>query len=151
MVTPETLMALAALLFIKHLAADGPLQTSYQVRHKGDFLHPGGLLHSSIHAFLTILCLFAWVWMYAVPLAIDPILLAVAVATFEFVVHYTTDLTKVKIDRHFRWSRAEVEENGQVSLRITSNLFFIAFLADQTVHSLTYLAIVMAVGGYAIA
>ena len=65
MVTPDTLMALAALLFIKHLAADGPLQTSYQVRYKGDFLHPGGLLHSSIHAFLTIVCLFAWVWIPA--------------------------------------------------------------------------------------
>lgn len=151
MVTPTALMALAALLFVKHLAADGPLQTSYQVRYKGVFLHPAGLWHATIHAGLTIVCLFAWVWFYAVPLAFDPILLAVAVASFEFVVHYITDLTKVKVDRHFRWSRVEIGEDGQVSLRITSNRFFIAFLADQTVHSLTYVAIVMAVGGYAIA
>lgn len=151
MIGMSELMALAAMLFVKHLLADGPLQSDNQVRHKGDFLHPAGLLHSSIHALLTVVCLLAWIWTHAVPLLLEPVPLAVIVATGEFVVHYTTDLTKVRIDRRFNWSRIEVGEDGQVSLRITSNKFFIAFLADQTVHSLTYLAIVAGVGAYAIA
>ena len=37
-------------------------------------------------------------------------------------------------------------EDGAVTLEIHGSAYFVAFLADQTVHSLTYVAIVYLVG-----
>jgi len=139
-------MALAVMLFLKHLLADGPLQTTYQVKHKGTFLHPAGLLHAFIHSGLTVLCLIAWAIVYSVELGFAPLLLIGAMAASEFVIHYLADFAKVQVDRRFKWSRVEVNENGEAALVIIDNQFFIAFLVDQTIHSLTYIVIVWLVG-----
>lgn len=139
-------MVLAALLFVKHLFADGPLQTRYQLRHKGDFLHPGGLLHAFIHVFLTVVCFLIWFVGYGIAIDRSALLLLVAVVAFEFVTHYLADWLKVQADRRFRWSKVTVNEDGSVSLVILSSNYFVAFLADQTVHSLTYVAIVYLAG-----
>ena len=138
-------MVLAALLFVKHLLADGPLQTRYQLANKGRLLHPGGLLHAGIHAGFTGICLLVWLWM--TPLTLD---WATAsgfggLLVVEFVVHYAADFTKVRLDRKFAWSSVEVGEGGDAALRITSSFYFFSFLADQTIHSLTYLWIIYAV------
>ena len=146
MATTPALMALAAMLFLKHLLADGPLQTSYQVKHKGTFLHPAGLLHALIHAALTLGCLIAWAAFYGFELGLVQSLLFVGMAGAEFVIHYLADFAKVQVDRRYKWSRIEVTESGEAALVIVDNQFFIAFLVDQTVHSLTYIVIVWLVG-----
>ena len=146
MVTTPALMALAVMLFLKHLLADGPLQTSYQVKHKGTFLHPAGLMHAFIHAALTVVCLIAWATYYAIDLGFVTLLLIAALAAAEFVIHYFADFAKVQVDRRFKWSRMEITENGEAALVIVDNQFFIAFLVDQTIHSLTYIVIVWLVG-----
>ena len=139
-------MVLAALLFIKHLFADGPLQTRYQLKHKGDFLHPGGLLHAFIHVALTLLCFVIWLVSYEIAIDRAALLFLVAIVGFEFVTHYMADWLKVQADRRFQWSRVQVQEDGSVTLVIQSSTYFVAFLADQTVHSLTYVAIVYLAG-----
>ena len=139
-------MVLAALLFVKHLFADGPLQTRYQLRYKGDFLHPGGLLHAFIHVFLTLVCFVIWFAGYEIPIEREALLLLVAIVILEFVTHYMADWLKVQADRRFRWSKVKVEEDGSVALVILSSNYFVAFLADQTVHSLTYVVIVYLAG-----
>lgn len=138
-------MVLAVLLFVKHLVADGPLQTRFQLANKGRFLHPGGLLHAGIHAGLTGACLLVWLWM--TPLALDGRALTgiSALLLVEFVVHYAADFAKVRLDRQFCWSSVEQGEGGTATLRITSSFYFFSFLADQTIHSLTYVWIIYAV------
>ena len=144
--TTEPLMVLAALLFVKHLFADGPLQTRYQLRHKGDFLHPGGLLHTFIHVALTVFCFVLWFAYYDLGIDRAALLLLTAIVVFEFVTHYMADWLKVQADRRFKWSTVRVAEDGSVTVEIHSSAYFVAFLTDQTVHSLTYVAIVYLVG-----
>ena len=146
MISTGSLMVLAALLFVKHLFADGPLQTRYQLRYKGDFLHPGGLLHAFIHVALSVLCLVIWAASYDVAVTRAAMLLLVAIVVFEFVTHYMADWLKVQADRRYKWSTVKVGPDGQVTLVIQSSAYFVAFLADQTVHSLTYVVIVYLVG-----
>lgn len=146
MISTGSLMVLAALLFVKHLFADGPLQTRYQLRHKGDFLHPGGLLHAFIHVALTLVCFVIWFVSYEIGIDRTALLLLVVVVAFEFVTHYMADWLKVQADRRFNWSKVTVHEDGSVTLTILSSTYFVAFLADQTVHSLTYVVIVYLAG-----
>ncbi len=142
----ETFAVLAVLLFLKHLAADGPLQSKYQLKHKGTLGHPGGLLHAGIHTGLTALCLVGWLLWAPVGFQASDGLVIAAILLAEFSIHYFTDFTKIKLDRHFGWSKVEVAPDGTASLRISSHAYFIIFLADQTVHSLTYVWILYAVG-----
>ena len=49
----HALIAILVILEIKHFICDYPLQTLYQLRNKGTYLHPGGIIHSGIHALFT--------------------------------------------------------------------------------------------------
>lgn len=146
MVTTSSLLALGALLFVKHLLADGPLQTDHQVAHKGEFLHPAGLIHSFNHAAITVVCMVGWIFANGWAFTVDMMLLFSLIGLGEFLIHYFCDLTKVRIDRRYEWSVTEDLGEGRFALKITSSMFFFAFLADQTVHSLTYVLILYVVG-----
>ncbi len=144
---PEMMQAfavLAAMLFIKHLAADGPLQTRYQVNNKGKFLHPGGLLHAGTHVGLSASCLLAWLIWLPVTVGTGTILAVGYLLVVEFAVHYGCDYAKTQVETRHSWSILEPTDDGTLSLRITSPLYFISFLADQTVHSLTYIWMIYA-------
>ena len=107
------------LLFVKHFIVDFPLQTSYQYLNKGTYLHPGGLLHSSLHGVATFLC-----FLFVAPS------LAVIAAIIDFVVHYHVDFMKVKINRKFNWKPDTHEQ------------FWWLLGLDQLIHALTYLYLV---------
>lgn len=134
-----SILALGALLFVKHFLADGPLQTGWQAQKKGVFLHPAGLLHAGVHAGLTGLCLLAWASL-APGAPMDGSLFG-AIVIAEFAAHYLIDFTKVQLERRHGWaSRPATPESG-VILEIRDVRWFFAFLADQLAHSLTYIAI----------
>lgn len=143
MTTFDALMALAVLLFAKHWVADGPLQTDFQAAHKGDVWSVAGYLHAGVHAALTGLCLIVW---SAVAMAALPITFILGVVLVEAVVHFTIDWSKCWADRRTDWARRAVDEAGAPVLQVRKKYFFFAFLADQTLHSFTYVAIVYAVG-----
>jgi Protein of unknown function (DUF3307) len=116
------LAALAYLLF-KHWLADFCLQTPYQYLNKGRYLHPGGLLHSAIHAVLTL------------PLLLilppqSPAIAALIVAA-EFAVHYHIDWGKDRLNRAARLDHSK-------------SRYWQLFGLDQLLHGLTYLAMVIA-------
>lgn len=114
------LLAMAWLL-VKHYLADFLLQSAYQYRNKGRYLHPGGLLHSLIHVALTA----------PVFLLLPPAGLAAAglILGAEFLVHYHVDWAKEAIGR----MRGLTPSDGA----------FWHFLGlDQMLHGLTYVAIV---------
>jgi hypothetical protein len=109
---------LLLLLQVKHFVFDFVLQTSYQVKNKGTYGHPGGILHSGFHAAATALVLLV----LTVPAAV-----LVAIVVGEFLVHYHIDWGKDQITRRFA--------TGQ-------NAFFWQMIGlDQLLHQLTYLAI----------
>ena len=117
------LLAAVAVLMLKHMVADFYLQTAFQYLNKGKYGHPGGLIHAATHVALTPL-------VYLV-LAPASLLLALAIALGEFVIHYHTDWLKEQLNRRNGWT---VQDHGFWSLLGT----------DQLVHGLTYLAIVAA-------
>ena len=109
-----------AFLAAKHTAGDFFLQTPYQLRHKGVYGHPGGLLHAGIHAGLS-LPIF---WFLPPP----GIAVAVAIPAGEFVAHYHIDWLKEQI----------VKRNG---LTLKHPWYWRTLGLDQLAHALTYVAI----------
>ncbi|MEO1330630.1 MAG: DUF3307 domain-containing protein [Pseudomonadota bacterium] len=139
--TIEALLALAALLFVKHLIADGPLQSDAQAANKGVWMHPDGLLHSGIHVAGTALCLSVWALFFGVEV---PLGVGLGLLIGEFIAHYLIDISKCRIDARVDWASRGVDEQGRPVLQIRHKFFFFLFLADQTLHSLTYVAMLYA-------
>jgi hypothetical protein len=109
---------------IKHFIIDFPLQAyPYQYLNKGTYGHPGGLLHSGLHAIGTWLVLI---------FAVTPIT-ALIYALVDYAVHYHVDWAKMNLNKKFGLK----PDN--------SEWFWIALGVDQLLHSLTYLGIVWAI------
>ncbi len=108
-------------LSVKHTVGDFFLQTSYQYLNKGIYGHRGGLIHSALHALLTI----------PVFLVLPPssALLAIAIIAGEFVVHY-----------HLDWSKEQLIK--RYGLTHEDPWFWHLFGLDQLGHMVTYVAII---------
>ena len=120
MIAPvQTLIAILCVLEVKHYICDFPLQTRYQFLNKGTYLHPGGILHSGVHALFT---------MSAFLIAPPTFALGIAIVVGEFLVHYHIDWSKEQVIRRNGWTATQRE-------------FWWAIGADQLLHHLTYLAI----------
>jgi len=120
-VTDPTAAVLAVMLYleIKHFVCDYPLQTHYQLVNKGTYGHPGGILHSGIHALFTIPAF----------LLITPSLgVGIGIIVGEFLIHYHVDWAKQQIMAHTGWQSGDRE-------------FWWATGADQLAHHVTYVAI----------
>jgi hypothetical protein len=109
-----------ALLQVKHFICDFALQSTFQVRTKGIYGHPGGFLHAGIHIIGTT----------PVFLLIRPsLLLGLGILVVEFLVHY-----------HIDWSKEQVLR--RLGLTTADGGYWIALGFDQLLHQLTYVAIV---------
>lgn len=109
---------LLAMLATKHFVFDFVLQTPYQLKNKGVYGHPSGLLHAGLHVCGTLVALLA-VAVPAGPLA--------AILFAEFVAHYHIDWAKEQITRRVGKS---------------NNVFFWGMIGlDQLMHHLTYIGI----------
>ena len=108
------------ILLLKHLVFDFFLQTSYQVRTKGIYGHPGGIFHSGLHAIGTT-PVFLWI----APSA----RLAAAIIVGEFIAHYHIDWTKDQVVKRMQWTPDQ-------------SPFWWAIGVDQFLHGATYVAIV---------
>jgi hypothetical protein len=114
----DNAVLLLLLLQLKHFLFDFVLQTPYQLKNKGTYGHPGGILHSGLHVAATALILF---------ILATPVVLLIAIVVGEFLVHYHIDWGKEQITRR--------EGTGQ-------NAFFWRMIGlDQLLHQLTYIAI----------
>ena len=115
------ILALLALLQIKHWYADFVIQTDMQTVKKGVWLHPVGISHSCDHVWTTLVVLFAFSLFHPLPG-----LTIMLVALGEGFIHYMIDFTKVKYG---------CKDN-------TKPLFWNQFGQDQLAHQLTYLGMV---------
>ena len=111
---------LLAGLVIKHGICDFALQSTWMVAGKGRYGHWGGVCHVAIHG-LGSLAVLAFA-----PAAWSLVLTLIAV---ELLVHYHIDWAKEQIGRRAGWT-----PNDQG--------FWIAIGVDQTLHHLTYLAMI---------
>lgn len=123
----ETLWVLLA-LFTKHLVIDFPLQVRYQYSNKGTYGHPGGLLHSGLHALGT----FALALLFP-----GSIGLWLGLALMDGVIHYHLDWAKVQLNKRLNWGPTTHEQ------------FWWLLGADQYLHTLTYLLIAALINNYA--
>jgi hypothetical protein len=117
----ETALIAIGVLLAKHLVADFFLQTQYQLQNKGKYGHPGGLLHSGIHAVLTLP-------VFAV-LPPPGLALAASVVVGEMVVHYHLDWLKEQLVAARGWTT-------------TNDQFWWAIGSDQYLHGMTYVGMV---------
>ncbi len=108
-------------LSVKHTIGDYVLQTPYQVLNKGIYGHPGGLLHSTLQALLTLP-----VFLVLAPSSVG---LGAAIIFGEFVVHYHLDWSKEQLVKRFNFTQTDPK-------------FWYLFGLDQLGHMLTYVAII---------
>lgn len=111
------MILLLTLLVIKHFVWDFLYQPPYMWQNKGTFLHPGGILHSGLHAVTTYIILTFYM-QYAIG--------ALILSCLEFVLHYITDFVKMNLNRRFGWE---------------SNTLWILTGLDQLIHTMIYVVI----------
>jgi hypothetical protein len=104
---------------VKHCLFDFVFQTLYQVRNKGTYGHPGGLLHSGLHVLGTAVVLAFF---------LPPLPVVIIILVGEFVVHYHIDWAKEQIVGHYGWKFADRQ-------------YWCALGLDQFLHGLTYIVI----------
>jgi hypothetical protein len=122
----EILYVVLVGLVLKHFVADFLTQTGWMIGGKGQFSHLGGYIHAMIHAFGTIIVLFV------AGLGVTFVLL---VALGEFALHYLIDYWKEHVSE-------------DVDPKTQPHKFWALFGLDQTLHSLTYVGIVLFVDLY---
>jgi hypothetical protein len=117
--------AITALLLVfvvlqtKHFICDYPLQTLWMIKNKGTYGHPGGIIHSGIHALATTTAF----------LILTPTLLVgLGIMAGEFLLHY-----------HIDWGKEQIIRRAHVTA--TDREFWWAIGFDQLLHHLTYIAI----------
>ena len=89
--TAEIALLAIVVLMVKHWVADFLLQTVYQVKNKGRYGHPGGLMHSAIH----IVCTLP---VFAV-LPPPSVQFAAGLLAGEYVFHYHVDWLKEQLNQ----------------------------------------------------
>jgi hypothetical protein len=111
------IIVLLALFGVKHFLADFLLQFPYMVADKEQYGAPGGLVHASIHGLLTFFVIVGFVRPED----------AVTISLIDAAVHY-----------HIDWAKTNLSQG----LTIEDHRFWVWFGLDQTLHYLTYIAII---------
>jgi hypothetical protein len=119
----DVALLLLLLLQLKHFICDFVVQTRYQLRYKGIYGHPAGLLHAGLHVIGSAAVLIGL--KIAGLLSISIALLAALLAA-EFVLHY-----------HIDWGK----EQANKPLNAEGTAYWVLFGFDQFLHQATYVAI----------
>lgn len=156
------LYVLLVLFAIKHFLGDYPLQNSYMLRkfapHWKDWIFPLGA-HASVHALFTLAILLAFnVYCYTAQLGQIPYGKIIALAGFDFIIHFTMDRIKASPNLWGRFRTLSPNEmqkaltglrshkqNVRLASRrnIKGNQYFWWSLGfDQMVHHLTDITVI---------
>jgi len=116
---------------LKHTIVDFWLQPPWMWMNKHRFGHPGGVAHSLLHAVATGFLLWPFAEFLDQFSVFNWKLLLYLTCTTELIVHYFTDLCKMKICAWRGWKAN------------TSPWFWYMLGLDQLIHMLTYWIIVV--------
>lgn len=117
-----TVLLLFGLFQLKHMFADYFMQTPKMLSSRGKYWHFGRAQHVTIHMVSSML-VFSMVG--------TPPLFIIAICLIEWEVHF-----------HIDWLKAR--HNEAKKLRPDQGAFWRAFGIDQTLHGLTYVAMIWA-------
>ena len=120
----DAALLLLLLLLLKHFLCDFVLQTPYQLRYKGIYGHPAGLLHAGLHAVGSAAVLVALTIAGMLPASIA---LVAMLCAAEFVLHY-----------HIDWGK---EQANKPLSKEEGTAYWALFGFDQFLHQATYVAI----------
>jgi Protein of unknown function (DUF3307) len=109
-----------ALLQVKHMLCDGPLQTLRMVKDKSTYGKLHGLLHALVHVAGTAIVLV----LFGITLGTIALLLLL-----EFVLHYHIDYFKENTVKAMKWSTSD-------------GPYWWAITTDQGLHHMSYLLLV---------
>jgi Protein of unknown function (DUF3307) len=109
---------LLIVFLIKHFIIDFVLQTEYQWKNKGTFMHPGGLLHSGLHG----ISAYAILSYFGVDEALQ-------FALLDGLSHYFIDFTKTNT-------------NKLLKVGPESQTFWVLVGLDQLAHYFVYIYII---------
>lgn len=118
----NSVVYLFALFSIKHFVVDYLLQKKYQYSNKGDYGHPGGILHAGLHGVGTFLVLVS---SDSVSLYIGALL-----SLMDLLLHYHIDWAKTNINTKMKWGPNTHEQ------------YWWLLGLDQLLHNLTYVLII---------
>ncbi len=105
--------------FLKHFLFDFTFQTKYQLKNKGTYGHPGGLLHAGLHAVGSVPAM----------LVFQPSqVIIISLCASEFIAHYHIDWLKERIVKKNGWTSADYG-------------YWQALGFDQLVHAATYISL----------
>lgn len=116
----EEILFILFWLVTKHFIIDFLIQTKFQYSNKGIFLHPGGILHSTLHSIGTFIIFINY----------NNLDISCTLASIDFICHYLIDYSKVNINNYFKLSP------------INSEKFWWLLGLDQYMHSLTYIVLI---------
>jgi hypothetical protein len=111
-----TILWCMAALLTKHYICDFLLQTSNQLRYKGTYGHPAGIIHAFIHAIGSYAALYTQIN--------SPLLLLICLG--ELLAHY-----------HIDWAKARINHYYQLKPHQGAR-FWYWFGLDQWCHHITY-------------
>ncbi len=112
-------------LILKHFLCDFVFQSEFQLKHKGQYGHSGGLTHMAIHGAGSAPLFF---------LTSAHFSLVAAVIIAELAIHYHVDWAKQQLGARLGWTP-------------NRPAFWIAIGADQLAHQATYVAMAFALSG----
>ncbi len=122
---PIAAMAILLGLQAKHFLFDFVFQSDWQVRNKGRYGHPGGLVHAGLHGTGTLV-----VGLLAALIGAIGLGAALVLALADALIHY-----------HVDWSKAQISR--RMKLSPDRHAFWIALGADQAAHHVTYLGLII--------
>lgn len=118
-----SLLLIIFLFLVKHCICDFFLQSHYQISHKINYGHPGGVLHACIHGIGTFLVVMFFY---------DSKIAAVC-AIVDIIIHYHIDFLKAYICNKYQLNVNNAK----------SKTYWKIFGVDQLCHQATYLGLII--------
>lgn len=120
-------LCLMSLLVLKHFIVDFPMQTERMVEEKGIYGALGGLVHSGLHGWATMLIVTAFLTSITGWDIAATGIIGIVIGAADAVAHYHIDWAKMNLGRDFT---------------VKDRMYWTLLGLDQMLHYLTYILMI---------
>lgn len=121
------ILCLLSLLIFKHFIVDFPMQTERMVDEKGTYGSYGGLMHSGLHGWATMIVVTAFLPLITGWEVVAAGIIGIVIGLADAVAHYHIDWVKMNLGRDFT---------------IKDKMYWTLLGLDQMLHYLTYILLI---------